>query len=94
MGKFKPKPYIEVGTKDWRVTIPRPPKNATHARLECRDYCYDNGNPKFAIVPIKDFACFRGVVGNFNYIRKDQKGKIHKEYEQVWFWNGQEVEGI
>jgi hypothetical protein len=27
----KGSPIVTVGTKDWEVTIPRPPKTATHA---------------------------------------------------------------
>ncbi len=94
MPRFQPKPVVTVGTKDWRVDIPRPPKNATHARMICHDYTYDNGKPKVATLPLQDFGCFQGVSGEFSYIRMDKTKKVIKEYEGTWYWDGFKVEGI
>jgi len=93
MAKFKPKPFVKVGNKDWETIIPRPPKHATHARLICYNQTYDNGTPKTATLLIQDFGCFRGVSGDFSYIRMDKKGKVHEEYEGKWYWDGRQVEG-
>ena len=67
MPRFQPKPVVTVGSKDWAVDIPRPPKNATHARLICASDTYENGSPKTATLPLQDFGCFQGVSGN-NYL--------------------------
>ena len=94
MARFKPKPVITVGTKDWRTAIPRPPKHATHARMLCIDPLVRNCTPKHATLPIQDFGCFKGVSGDFSYIRMDKRGKVHEEYEGEWYWDGKEVDGI
>ena len=94
MAKFKPKPYISVGTKDWRVIIPRPPKHATHARMSCIDSFGSRDTPKVATLPIQDFGCFRGVSGDFSYIRMDKGRRLLEEYEGEWHWDGKEVEGV
>ena len=94
MSKFKPRPVIKVGTKDWETLIPRPPKHATHAKMVCHNQTYDNGSPKTATLPLQDFGCFQGVSGDFNYIRMDRKGKVSEEYDGTWYWNGTQVEGI
>ena len=91
---FKKKPYLKVGVKDWQVIIPRPPSHATHAVLTIRDDLKENGSPKTATLPLQDFGCFRGVKGDFKYIRMDKKGVVHEEYKGTWFWNGYQVEGI
>ena len=96
MGR-KAKPVITVGTPDWRASIPRPPKGATHARLTCLNDTYDNGAPKTATLLIQDFGCFKGVTGEFHYLKMDKKGKslkVSKEYPETWYWNGTEVEGL
>jgi hypothetical protein len=91
---FKKKPVVTVGTQDWRVSIPRPPKHATHARMLCVDpFSYDS-TPKTATLPIQDFGCFKGVSGSFSYVRMDKKRKLLEEYDGEWIWNGIEVEGI
>ena len=91
---FKKKPYKKVGKKDWEVCIPTPPKFATHARLTCFNQTYDNGTPKTATMPIQDFGCFRGVSGDFSYIRMNKQRKILEIYSGKWYWNGVEVDGI
>ena len=91
---YTKKPYLTVGTKDWRVTIPRPPEHATHARLVMLDDLKDNGAPKEAILPLQDFGCFKGVAGKFEYIRMDNKRKITQEYKGTWEWDGHKVVGI
>ncbi len=91
---FKKKPVVKVGTKDWQVIVPRPPKHATHARLTCFNQTYDDGTPKVATLPIQDFGCFRGVSGDFSFIRMDKNRKVLEEYDGQWYWNGFEVEGI
>tara|TARA_Y100001938_G_scaffold55860_1_gene77955 strand:- start:152 stop:454 length:303 start_codon:yes stop_codon:yes gene_type:complete len=92
---FKKKPYLKVGVKDWQVIIPRPPAHATHARMTMRDEFYDNGQPKQATLPLQDFGCFKGVAGDFHYLRMDKKGKVAQEWEgTTWFWNGYQVSGI
>ncbi len=90
----KASPVLKVGTKDWEVVIPRPPKRATHARMECFNYCYDNGTPKVATLLIQDFGCFKGVAGEFQFVRLDKKGKVLEEYPPKWGWDGNEVEGL
>lgn len=76
------------------MTVPRPPKHATHARMVMRDEWTDDGHPKEAVLPLQDFGCFKGVAGEFNYLRMDKKGKIHEEYKDSWFWNGIQVVGL
>ena len=94
MSRFKKKPVITVGTKEWMVEIPRPPKHATHARMACVDDTFGNSEPKVATLPLQDFGCFQGVSGDFNYIRMDKKGKVHEKYDGSWYWDGNQVEGI
>jgi len=91
---FKTKPTKVVGVKDWQVEIPTPPKHATHARMMASDPSLSDPTPKQVILPIQDFGCFKGVAGEFTYIRQDNKGKVSKEYDGQWFWNGYKVEGI
>tara|TARA_Y100001938_G_scaffold37922_1_gene52324 strand:+ start:12958 stop:13257 length:300 start_codon:yes stop_codon:yes gene_type:complete len=92
--RFKAKPYIKVGTKDWETFIPRPPKNATHARMTCIDPHSLSSTPKTATLPLQDFGCFRGVCGEFKYIRMDNKRKVVKVYSETYHWNGRTVDGI
>tara|TARA_R100000329_G_scaffold141230_1_gene123921 strand:- start:259 stop:558 length:300 start_codon:yes stop_codon:yes gene_type:complete len=88
----KGSPVVTVGTKDWEVTIPRPPKAATHARLVLHEEFDHKGRPKVATQPINDFGCFKGVSGDFYYLRMDKKGKVSQEWEsESWYWNGREV---
>jgi hypothetical protein len=91
---FKKKAAVKVGTKDWEVIVPRPPNHATHARMRLRDEFREDGTPKEATLPIQDFGCFKGVAGDFSYLRMDKKGKIHEEYDATFFWNGYQVSGI
>ena len=91
----KGSPIVTVGTKEWRVDIPRPPKRATHARMLVHDEFTDRGRPKTATLPIGDFGCFKGVCGDFYYLRMDNKRKIVEEWEKdSWYWNGYQVEGL
>jgi hypothetical protein len=92
--RFKQKPYIKVGNKDWETFIPRPPKDATHARMICKDPFRLDESPKSATLPLQDFGCFRGVSGTFSYIRMDHKRKVVKEYPETYYWDGRDVEGI
>ena len=92
--KFKAKPYIKVGNKDWETFIPRPPKHATHARMTCVDPLSPSSGPKTATLPLHDFGCFRGVCGDFTYLRMDNKRKVVKEYPDTYYWNGTAVDGI
>ena len=91
---FKKKPAIKVGSKGWEVLVPRPPNHATHARMTLRDEFKENGENKSATLPIQDFGCFKGVAGDFHYLRMDNKGKIQEEHEDFWYWNGYQVSGI
>lgn len=91
---FKPKPYIKIGKTNAIIYIPKPPKHATHAVLTCQNQLTQNGEPKKAILPIRDFDCFRGVSGDFSYIRMDNKRNIKEEYEGKWFWDGFSVPEI
>tara|TARA_R100000808_G_scaffold24743_1_gene57982 strand:+ start:726 stop:1025 length:300 start_codon:yes stop_codon:yes gene_type:complete len=90
---FKKKKTIQVG-KSPRVDIPRPPTHATHARLILDSEFKENGDPKTATLPIRDFDCFYGVSGEFSYIRMDNRRKLKEEYSGTWTWNGRSVEGI
>ena len=90
----KAKPVVVVGHGDWAVEVPRPPKFATHARMTLEGDFKENGDNKVATLPIKDFGCFKGVRGDFHYLRMDNKGKIHEIYSGKWYWNGTEVDGI
>ena len=91
----KAKPVVTVGTKDWQVTIPRPPKRATHARMLVHDDMDGKGRPKMPTLPIQDFGCFKGVSGDFYYLRMDKKRKIVQQWEKdFWHWNGYEVENL
>jgi len=90
----KLKPIITVGNKGWEVDIPRPPKHATHVRMVCRHDFDDKGRPKCPTLPIQDIGCFKGVEGDFQYIRMNKQGKILEEHKDVWYWNGWEVVGI
>lgn len=91
---FKPKPVVKVGKGDWTVEVPRPPKHATHVRLTCFNDTYDNGTPKTATLLIKDFGTFMGVSGDFSYVRMTKQRKVLEEYDEVWHWDGTQVEGI
>tara|TARA_Y100000310_G_C20693109_1_gene823678 strand:+ start:72 stop:368 length:297 start_codon:yes stop_codon:yes gene_type:complete len=88
------KPYVKVGTKEWEVFVPRPPKFATHAVLTCFNQTYNDGKPKTATVLIRDFGTFDGVSGDFHYIRMNKQGKVQEEYDKVWYWDGKQVEGL
>jgi len=91
----KGSPIVTVGTKDWEVTIPRPPKNATHATLVLHNEFDSKGRPKVATLPIQDFGCFKGVAGDFYFLKMDKKGKVTQSWENdYWFWNGIEVENL
>ena len=90
----EPKPYKKVGTQEWEVVIPRPPKLATHARLVVEGGAYFKGKPKSTALPIADFGCFKGVIGWFQYVRMNAQKKVIEEYDGKWFWNGKEVEGL
>ena len=79
MARFVKKLVVTVGRNDWAVEVPRPPKFATHARLTCFNQTYDNGKPKIATMPIQDFGCFKGVVGEFKYLRMNKQMKILEE---------------
>ena len=94
MARFVKKLVVTVGRNDWAVEVPRPPKFATHARLTCFNQTYDNGKPKIATMPIQDFGCFKGVIGEFQYIRMNKQRKVLEEYEGTWAWDGYKVEGI
>ncbi len=76
----KRKPTKEVSG----LTIPNPPKRATHVVLKT-----DCG--RSATVIIKDFDTLMGVSGFFHYIRKDNKNKQVEEWNDNWRWSGQEV---
>ena len=91
---FKAKPYVKVGKKDWEVTIPRPPKYATHAVLTCYNQTYDNGSPKTATALIQDFGVFKGVSGDFHYVRMDNKRNLKESYDEQWYWDGKTVPEI
>jgi len=91
---FKKKPTRVVGNSGWEVEVPTPPKHATHARIVCSNQRYESGKPKVATVPIRDFGTLKGVIGEFYYIRMDNKGKVHEEYKDVWEWDGMKVVGI
>jgi len=89
---YKAKPVVKVGTRDWQVHIPRPPKHATHARMVLHNDYDHKGRPKMVTLPICDMGCFQGVTGDFYYIRMDKKQKILQEWlDDVWYWNGKEV---
>ena len=93
---FQAKPYIKVG-KPANTFIPRPPKHATHAVLICHNQTYEDGKPKTATLPIRDFDCFMGVSGDFHYVRMDNKRKLKEKYKGNWYWDGRcvpEIQGI
>ena len=91
---FKPKPVVKVGKGDWQVEVPRPPRYATHARMMASDPFSSNRTPKPVTLPIQDFGCFKGVSGDFSYVRMDNKKKLLEEFKGEWYWDGKEVEGI
>ena len=92
---FKKKPVVKVGKGDWMVEVPRPPKFATHARMMASDPSSSNRTPKQVTLPIQDFGCFKGVAGDFYYLRMDKKKKISQEWEKdFWHWDGRAVKGI
>jgi hypothetical protein len=91
---FKTKPTRVVGVNGWEVEVPTPPKHATHARITCFNQTYENGSPKKATVPIKDFGVLKGVEGEFQYIRMNKQLKVLEEYDGVWEWDGRKVVGI
>jgi len=91
---FKPKPVVTAGKGEWAVRIPRPPKHATHARMVCHNQLTDKGKAKVATLPIQDFGCFRGVIGEFTFLRMDNKKTLKEEYKGSWEWDGTEVIGI
>lgn len=92
---FQKKPTKVVGRGDWAVEVPRPPQHATHARMTFINDLNDKGRPKVATLPIGDFGCFKGVSGDFYYLRMDNKRKVTKEWEKdFWHWDGYKVVGI
>jgi hypothetical protein len=91
---FEKKPTRIVGRGDWAVEVPRPPKWATHARMTLFNDFDHKGNPKIATLPLDDFGCFKGVAGEFQYIRMNNTMKILEEYDGTWGWNGRSVIGI
>ena len=91
---FKKKPVVIVGRGDWTAEVPRPPKHATHARMMASDPFSSDPTPKQVTLPIQDFGCFKGVSGEFHYIRMNNSRKIQEEHKETWFWNGIKVEGI
>ena len=88
------KPYVKVGTRDWEVDVPRPPKFATHARMTIQGEFKENGQPKVATLPIRDFGCFKGVRGDFSYLRMNKQLKVLEEHKEQWHWDGKQVEGL
>ena len=90
----KTKPVVTVGTKEWQVDIPRPPKRATHARIVLHNEVDHKGSPKEATLPIQDFGCFKGVSGDFSYLRLDRNRKIVEEWDEYWHWSGFKVENL
>lgn len=91
---FKSKPTTIVGRADWAVEVPKPPKQATHARMVMNTDFKVNGKPKSATLPIDDFGCFKGVSGDFSYVRMDKQRKVTAEYDGTWYWDGSKVKGI
>ena len=91
---FKPKPVVKVGKGDWQVEVPRPPRYATHARMMASDPFSSDPTPRQVTLPIQDFGCFKGVSGEFSYIRMNKSRKILEEYNGEWFWDGHAVEGL
>ncbi len=92
---FKKKAVVTVGRGDWAVEVPRPPQHATHARMVLHNDFDHKGRPKMATLPIQDFGCFKGVAGDFYYLRMDNKKKISQEWEKdFWHWDGRAVKGI
>ena len=91
---FKKKPVVTVGRGDWMAEVPRPPKYATHARMMASDPFSSDPTPKEVTLPIQDFGCFKGVSGDFCYLRMDNKRNIKEEYEEYWYWDGHKVAGI
>ena len=66
------------------ITIPNPPKKATHVLL-----LVENG--KKATVNIKDFDTLLGTKGSFQYIQRDNRGKTIQKWGDLWKWSGEEV---
>jgi hypothetical protein len=92
---FKKKAVVIVGRNHWAVEVPRPPKFATHARMVFHDDLDHKGRPKVATLLIQDFGCFKGVAGDFHYLRMDNKKKIMQEWDKdFWNWDGRQVVGI
>ena len=91
---FKSKPTAIVGRADWAVEVPKPPKHATHARMMASDPSASDPTPKQVTLPIQDFGCFKGVSGDFSYVRMNNQRKIQEEYEGSWYWDGSQVVGI
>jgi hypothetical protein len=91
---FKKKSTKIVGRGDWAVEVPTPPKHATHARMEASDPYSSDPTPKEVTLPIQDFGCFKGVAGEFYYLRMDNKKNLKEEYDGAWYWNGYQVSGI
>ena len=85
---YKSKPYIKVGRGQWETCIPRPPKHATHARMSCVDPSSSDPTPKVSIQALQDFGCYKGVSGDFTYLRMDNKRKVTAEYDGTWYWDG------
>ena len=91
---FKPKPVVTVGRGDWAVEVPRPPKFATHVVLTMDTEFKDNGKPKHSTQRIDDFGAFKGVSGTFSYLRMDNRGRVHENHKESWYWDGKSVDGI
>ena len=98
MPRFVKKPVVTVGRNDWAVEVPRPPSRATHARMTLFDDLKSNGKPKVVTLPIQDFGCFKGVAGEFEYVRMNKVAgrwdSIKEEFKGAWEWDGNKVVGI
>ena len=75
------------------VYIPKPPRGADHFLLDVIEAgCCPNQKRK-AIVAIPDIDALKGTQGNLKFV-KAHKGKVLKEFEPVYTWNGSYIEEL
>ena len=75
------------------VYIPKPPRGADHFLLDVvESTCCPNLKRK-ALVAIPDVDSLKGTQGILKFV-KANKGKVLKEFEHAYTWNGNYIEEL
>jgi hypothetical protein len=75
------------------VYIPKPPRGADHFLLDvAAPECCPNQKRK-AVVAIHDIDVLKGTEGRLTFV-KANKGKVIKQFEPSYTWNGNYIEEL